>query len=260
MRTHSARLSLSSAALFCALLATGLRAQSLPASSAPGKDFRAILLDLRAAPASISPDGEEPGRKKSGFLAAFYSFLLPGMGELYVGDFQRGEWNLIADGAMWLGFAGLNYAAGWTRNDGQTFAVEHAGISTAGKDDQYYVDIGNFIDIHEYNQKKLRDKTINILYNEDPAGGMSWKWDSDANRALFHDTRVRADQLANGGRFVIVGLIVNRVWSAIRAASMAGDYNEGLTTGALSRIDLGTIAAFDPAGQAGIALALRARF
>ncbi len=259
MMTYSLRPALLAAALLCLAFGAGLRAQSLSAGAPREADFRRHLLDLRAAP-SRAPEGEEAGKKKSGFLAAFYSLLLPGMGELYAGDFSRGEPNLIADGAMWLGFAGLNYAAGWTRRDGQTFAAEHAGVNTAGKDDQYFVDIGNFIDIHEYNQKKLRDKTINILYNEDPAAGMYWKWDSDANRAVYHDTRVRADQLSNAGRFVIVGLIANRIWSAIRAATMAGDYNKGLLTEAVSRVDIGATAAAWPAGERGMQLALRARF
>ncbi len=51
-----------------------------------------MLQDQAAAPS-----------KKSVGLAAIYSLLLPGMGELYAEGFSSGKYFLIAEGVLWLG-------------------------------------------------------------------------------------------------------------------------------------------------------------
>ncbi len=180
-------------------------------------------------PLTISNYDQTNSREeKSGYLAVLYSLLLPGMGEWYAGNFDKGKHNLIADGVLWLGFAGLNYYGNWVRDDGRLFAVEHAGIFTTGKDADYFVNVGNFMSISEYNQKKLRDRNLAAVYQEEPTSNYYWKWDSDENRQKFKDTRILSDELNNGSRFVVLALIANRIWSAIHAALMVSDYNESV--------------------------------
>ena len=169
----------------------------------------------------------ESSEKKSVGLAAFYSLLLPGMGELYAGGFESGKYFLIADGLLWLTFAAFEVSGNSLRDDSRAFAVSRAGVDPAGKDDQYYVDIGNFLDIHEYNEKQLRDREPETLY--DPAAGYSWVWDSDASRATYREQRIQSETMYNNNKFVVAGLIVNRVASAINAVRSVVAHNNALT-------------------------------
>src|SRR5512135_68217 len=137
---------------------------SLPAqpghpASMTRAEVRADLIgSMRPAPQGIDQLTPQPGSgKKSVGLAALYSLALPGMGELYAGSFSSGRYFLVAEGVLWLTYAVFQVRADALRDDARAFAVAHAGITLQGKNDQYFVDFGNFLNIDEYNQKKLRD-------------------------------------------------------------------------------------------------------
>ena len=168
----------------------------------------------------------EPAEKKSVGLAALYSLVLPGMGELYADGFSSGKYFLIADGVLWLTYAAFEVSGNSLRDDSRAFAVSRAGVNLAGKDDQYFVDIGNFLDIQEYNEKQLRDREPELLY--DPAAGYSWEWDSDASRATYREQRIESETMYNNKKFVVAALIVNRVASAINAVRSVIAYNDAI--------------------------------
>ncbi len=165
--------------------------------------------------------------KKSVGLAVLYSLLLPGMGELYAGSFKSGRFFLVAEGALWLTYAGFDIYGTSIRTDARSFAKVHSGLDPSGKNDQFYVDVGNFLSVDEYNEKKLRDRTPELVY--DPAAGYAWQWDSDANRSTFRELRVSSDNVLNNMRFVVAALIVNHVASAINAARLAVAHNAALS-------------------------------
>jgi len=173
---------------------------------------------------SASSFQQVPGGKKSVGLAAVYSLLLPGMGELYADAFGSGKYFLIAEGLLWLTYTGFEVHGNALRDDARAFASARAGVNVLGKDDQYFIDIGNFIDINEYNDKKLRDREPSILYN--PAAGYSWRWDSDAARATYRDQRVASDNMYNNRKFAVGAVIINHVASAINAARAAISRNK----------------------------------
>ncbi len=181
---------------------------------------------------SLSP-GAAMGRKKVG-LAAIYSLLLPGMGEWYAESFGSGKYFLGAEAGLWLTFTMFDVYGNALRDDARGFAVQHAGVNLAGKSDQYFVDIGNFINIQEYNDKKLRDRDPSKLYD----AGYAWQWDSDAARAAFKGQRIASDNAYNNKRFVIAAIIVNHIASAINAARAAIAYNNALQ-GALDNVEFG---------------------
>ncbi len=162
---------------------------------------------------------------KSRFQAVMYSLLLPGMGEVYAGRTDRAIPAFIAEGVLWMGFAGFTAYSGWIEDDARSFAVTHAGVRTGGKSDQYFVDIGNFDNLDAYNSMKLLDRSLEELYPKDPAQGYSWNWDSRSNRTKYNDLRVLSDEMRNASRFVVAGLIINRIWSAIQASFLVRDYN-----------------------------------
>ena len=45
----------------------------------------------------------------------------------------------------------------------------HAGVDATGKNDDFFVNIGNFMTVEEYNEKRLRDREPEKLY--DPLAG-----------------------------------------------------------------------------------------
>ena len=96
-------------------------------------------------PAGTLPQDAPAAEKKSVGLAAFYSLLIPGMGELYTGAFgSSGKYFLAAEGVLWLTWGAFDVYGNSLRNDSRAYAVSHAGADVTGKNDQFFVDLGNF--------------------------------------------------------------------------------------------------------------------
>jgi hypothetical protein len=215
--------------------------------------FRDSLQQGLLQQAAVAP---VEGRKSAG-LAAMYSLMLPGMGELYAGSFSSGRYFLAAEGALWLTYAIFQVRGDALRDDARSFAVAHAGVSLLGKNDQYFVDIGNFLNIDEYNQKKLRDREVEKLY--DPALGYAWQWDSDASRASYRDQRVTSDNSYNNRKFVVAVVLINHVASAINAARSAVSHNKALE-GPLSDVHIEAEVLGGPFQAHGMVVTLRKTF
>lgn len=185
------------------------------------------------APVDMFDQTSPPERKNVG-LAALYSFLLPGMGELYVGDYGMGKYFTIAEGTMWVTLLGFDRYAHWLQDDARQYAVQHSGATIAGKDDQYFSDIADFSSIYTYNEEVLKDRDPHLLY--DPGSSYYWKWDSDRNRAAYRELRVASDERFNDTRFVAAVIGVNHLISAINAARLAYIFNKSSDQG--NTIDL----------------------
>lgn len=217
--------------LFCCLAL--LQTTAVGQGMVPATAFERQLDLLQPAPASnpIPPSSlltlqAGSSEKKSAGLAALYSLILPGMGELYADGFSSGKYFLIADGLLWITFAAFEVSGNSLRDDARAFAVSRAGVDLQGKDDQYFVDVGNFLNVDDYNQKQLRDREPDKLY--DPAAGYAWQWDSDASRATYREQRIESDNMFNNNKFVVAALIANRVASAINAVRSVIAYNNAI--------------------------------
>jgi hypothetical protein len=197
------------------------------------------------------------GQRKSTGLAVVYSFLLPGMGELYSSDFSSGKYFLIGEGALWITFGIFDGRGNALQRDARTYAVSRAGINANGKNDQFYVDIGNFNSIEEYNEKKLQDREPQKLY--DAAAGYGWRWTSDADRATYRNQRVASDRAFENGKFVLAAVLVNHLASAINAARAAVVHNRALET-ALKDVELSASVIRSERGPQGILLSLKKGF
>ena len=162
--------------------------------------------------------------KKNQALAVVYSLLLPGMGELYADRFDNGRYSLVAEAALWLTYASFQQYGTWLQGDARSFASAHAGAVPSGKDDQFYVNLGNFSNMYDYNDKKLRDRNISEVY--DPSQGYFWNWDSDVSRQRFRSLRISSDKVINNSRFVIGAIVVNHILSALNAARLARHFNK----------------------------------
>ena len=169
----------------------------------------------------------EPKQEKSVLLAVVYSLLVPGMGELYAGSFENGKYQLMAEGGLWLTYAGFRLHSNWLRNDAKLFATEHSNADLNGKDEQYEVNIGNFNTMEEYNQTKLRNRDYDLLYT---GSQYNWQWDSEVNRLRFRDLRIRSSQIYNNSKFIIAAVVINHVISAFSAGRAAVMFNRSIAT------------------------------
>jgi hypothetical protein len=172
----------------------------------------------------------DDAQKKSSLLAVLYSVLLPGMGEWYAGRTDRMVYPLVSEGLLWMGFAGFNVYAGAVRDDARVFARQHARVASDGLGDDFYVAIGNYNSIDEYNDAKLVQRDLAALYTGDLYERCYWKWDAVASRLDYKDQRLLSDNMYNAGRFVVAGLIINRIWSAVESAFFVRRHNEALAT------------------------------
>lgn len=189
--------------------------------------FRATRLSEEEIPRAAQFQIEESGQSdKSVLLAVGLSLVLPGMGELYSGNFTSGRYQLAADAALWMTYAGFVFHGHWIRDDARTFAAQHAGADFRGKSETFDVDLGNFATVEEYNLVRLRKREYDRLYaGENDA----WRWDSEESRLRFRRLRIRSDEMYQNSKFVIGALVINRLISAFIAARSAGRYNSELT-------------------------------
>lgn len=185
----------------------------------------AVFKQSGSSESSVDPNllqVTQPIPFKSVTLAVLYSALVPGMGELYAGNFESGKYALMAEAAIWVTYAAFYTHGNWVRKDARLFATEHAGANFTSKGDQFDVDIGNYLSSNDYNQAKLRNREDDLLYT-DPS--YSWNWDSDADRSSFKNERIRSDEIYQNSKFVIAAAVVNRIFSAFSAGRATAVYN-----------------------------------
>ena len=163
--------------------------------------------------------------KKSVGLGIIYSLLLPGMGELYADAYDVGKYFTIADGILWGTFIGMNAYSSWQKDNYQSYAASRAGVDNTNKDENYYARIGEYTSIETYNDQKALERNFVEMYDEEK---YFWKWNSVEERRTYRDMWTSSEQTSNDIRFVVGGLILNRVASAINAARLVTSYNKRL--------------------------------
>jgi len=254
---------------FALLLLLALSAPAGPSAFAqpPERGLVPPMFPLAAGgPAAVSGSGGVPsifqeagaaeeGRKNVG-LGVLYSLLLPGMGELYAGGYGSGKYFTSVEGVLWLTLGAIDLHARSLQDDARSFASQHAGFDQSGKDDSYFINVGNFPDVWSYNEAVLRDRDAYKLY--DPFSSEFWQWDSGANRELYRDQRVASDQMFNNTRFVFAAIAVNHVLSAINAARLIVSGNRALSPE--EPLEIGASVLGGMAHPHGIALSVTRRF
>lgn len=163
-------------------------------------------------------------KKKTG-LAILYSALLPGMGELYAGGYSSGKYFTIADGILWSGLIGVSAYAKNKENNYKSFAQAYGSVNLNGKDDKYFADIGNYLDIYQYNRRQELDRNFEDIYNEQTH---YWKWSGQTQRSEYRGMWKSSEQAYNSTRFIVGALILNRIASIINAIRLVNAHNKNL--------------------------------
>ncbi|MCZ7555396.1 MAG: hypothetical protein M5R41_03195 [Bacteroidia bacterium] len=216
--------------LACTFLLPGPCIAQPTSTEEAGEDFASVYERHLAASMDkdfASPLVSEPGgERKSGTLAVLYSVVLPGMGELYADCFDRGKYPLMTEAALWLGLLGVNAYGDWVQTDARSYARQHAGFDPDGKNDEFYVRIENYQDLYDYNNQRLIERRLDELYPDEAQ--WYWGWDSDENRKYYKDRRILSDQMHNAVSFFVLGMVANRIWSAIQSAMFVRRHNAAL--------------------------------
>lgn len=167
---------------------------------------------------------ENVGQKKKTGLAIIYSVLLPGMGELYADNFESGKYFTISDAVLWGFVIGFNNYALQMKDNYKSFAKSYAGADISGKDDNYFVNVGLYMNIDEYNKIKELERSYVDVYPQ----SFSWNWESQSQRKEFRKMWKSSENAYNNIRFAVGALILNRIASAINAVRSVSRYNKNL--------------------------------
>lgn len=166
-------------------------------------------------------------KEKSVALSAIFSLLLPGMGELYAGNYKNGKYFTISEATLWLAWASMQIYSDWIQNDARSFAVQRAGIQTKGKDDQFFIDIGNFQSIYTYNEQALRDRRDREVY--ELSSENYWYWQTNTDRERYRQLRLQSVRVQTNSQYILVAILANHIISAINAARLTLKLNDNVS-------------------------------
>lgn len=150
-----------------------------------------------------------PSRK----AAVIRSIAIPGWGQQYLGKTKTARKFYISEAGIVIGMLVSSGLADSRQSDYRSFAAENAGADFAEKPDIYYVRIGSYDNIHEYNATMLRDRQLDAMYQ--PGTGNDWDWNSAASRTQFREIRKASKSWAKISTFLIGGMLLNRAVSAV---------------------------------------------
>lgn len=213
---------------FCGLVAASTLVASI------GFSQFSLRPAIQSAGAGLSPSRNvtplvEPQirtEKKSVLMAIGYSLLIPGLGDMYADNFRTGGYYMGADAALWMTYGGFRVYGNWLKQDAKTYATQNSGVNPNGKNDQFAVDLGNFNNVFDYNDAKLRNRQFDLMY--DPNSAYAWQWRSENERLHYKDMRIRGDAVLRNSQFVIGVLVMNRLIAAISAVRSVSAYNRSV--------------------------------
>ena len=111
------------------------------------------------------------------------SFLVPGWGQNELGYKKRSKiYGYLEVGILVSIYTSSKYSNEIKRNY-IAYASEHAGVVSEGKDREFWVDIGNYNTLNEYNDEHLRNRESSDLYPQNSQ--WNWEWDSSDKRRFF---------------------------------------------------------------------------
>lgn len=148
------------------------------------------------------------------------SLLIPGMGETAIGKPQRGRIFLLTESALWLSAIGSFSISKIEKERYIAFSAEHADVDINRKDRLFWIDIGNYNSRDELIEEHLRFRDYWAVERYrvkegDESDEWYWQWDSNKNREKFEAMRISSDTWSLAGKFILGGIFLNHVVSAI---------------------------------------------
>jgi hypothetical protein len=231
------------ASAWAAAAADGLNANALPTVSneAAWSPLAAIYGDRILSEASTAASQEpqpgsasavpEPGGAPShGAKPFLYSLLLPGMGQLSMGETGHAIPFFIAEGLIWTNYVYWQVAGNLREDDYIEQAQRNAGVGVSDAEDDYWGIVGQYSTSegegpNSYEEDLRRE--AREIYPSDPAaqdayvaenlpvGDQAWEWTTEDLRKQYRDTRESANSANHRSKYSFAAALVNRVVSVI---------------------------------------------
>lgn len=158
-------------------------------------------------------------------LAGFYSLLVPGLGDIMLGNKDRGKNFLVAEGLIWTNCIVFNLLGNDTKNDYITFAYLRASSNPERRDDDYLEALEWFRSSDEYNeyiQEFARylygdslDKVKRYIEQYQIKEGDYWKWEENEDFLKFIELRKKSRRYYNTARNIASLAVINRIVSFV---------------------------------------------
>ena len=165
-------------------------------------------LVLLVLPSLLFGQVEKPRR-----AAFLQSLAVPGWGQYSLGKKNAAlaffGTELLLIGGMYTFHA---YGAS-AEDDYKAMAAAFAGV-TGSHGHDYYVDVGNWMNVDDFNERRLQERNFGEMYVLESD---RWEWDSDQHRAEMRVRRIKSDQAYNSALYLIGGVVLNHIASAIHA-------------------------------------------
>ncbi|GAB4374173.1 MAG: hypothetical protein Kow0042_18550 [Calditrichia bacterium] len=163
---------------------------------------------------SLNPPVES-SEKGGGFKFRYvlFSLVLPGAGEWVLGSKGLAKIFFGSEVALWAGYLGTQNYIGVLEDNYQAYAAVHAGVNTADKSEQYWIDVGNADDIFQHNHKRLLQRNLEGTYTENEF--YRWVWDSRQSRDQYNELRFKQHDWKRRANILIGGMVLNRLISAV---------------------------------------------
>jgi len=186
-------------------------------------DFKNVQNTFNYHQQNDSP--EMVGQKSTG-LAFFMSLALPGSGEYYLGRRTQTVVFLTSEILLWTGLAANSWYTDHLIDETYTYAVQHASVNKNGKDKQYWIDIGKYNSIYDFNEQRRRDRYFDAVYLDEEDA--FWLWDSKKNRLHYDKNRLDANEIASQDVYFFASIVLNHIVSAVNSLRIARKHNREL--------------------------------
>ena len=107
-------------------------------------------------------------KPKKNLNPVLQSALLPGWGQKSLNYSDRSRVFTYVESGLVLSIIGSTTYANILKKNYIAYAVAHAAVSSSGKSHEYWVDIGNFATIEDYNDEHLRNREMDDIYEVNP--------------------------------------------------------------------------------------------
>jgi len=169
---------------------------------------------------------------KSPVKAVLLSLLLPGAGQSYIGAVAKSRVFYSAEAVAWVAYGGFKVWQHQKENEYKSWAVQHAGIDEAGKDDYFwqmmtYYDSRSAYEIYGRAGQPDRPSYPDVV-------GWDWQWDSETARAEYRELRNSAKGADRKATFTLGTMVLNRIVASLDAYRGAKLFNRKKAMGLAS--------------------------
>lgn len=192
----------------------------------------APALEPRSQAAMSSPFQDEnlvSGGSKSTAKAVFYSLLVPGLGQRYLGETGQSRLFFSVEAAIWTSFTVFRVQGHLRENEYEEYAQAFARVTSTGHSDDYYRLLTQYDSFQEY-EDEIKSEGRAVLYPDVDAATLEryfidhrvadyepWVWQSAANRRAYQDRRSASKRAYRRGLYAVATALANRAASAFFA-------------------------------------------